>query len=702
MKGLLGILLIGGLFVAIQRLPEGENRQNPDIGLFEPYQDIGNEAGFRLLHRANLPHKAAVLFVPGHRGHANQGLPLAEYLYEVDVYVTDFNEAPTALSTALLTLEAAFIRECLLLLIEQYHGNVAIVGHSMGGVAASLALMDLNPHIQLFLALSSPIEQHPLSTSLACIPIYAQIHAYWKHSPIHYFSLSGGIRDLLIPAPLASLSELPGQMVYTSQLDGGLAADHIAVLWAPRVLSVLRNMIYEYLLGAVHVQPQALQLALFTAEVDCQLGNWPLDSRENTITEGIWRESGLYEYRGEEMEVVAIGKSVELLRKRTSGMAEICAGQMVSLGSEPISVFALRSFDLIRAYDSVFLQRINTIQANPSFLSIFFSSQTYESEYRGTKISINSVFSSRFPAKIHLSSASFLLVRCNSQYLLYPSITDTTLWLREDCTNALSLFIISEQDTLLSVTIGIDVWGAVLLRWVDLRIVLFTYGIAGTLLGDNRVVWMALVGVWVTGGLLRRLGFLMIDHIDAQYMTLGVLDLLFIGAITKLFTAIIALLCRIFIAIQSRIGNYIPSLSFSRKFVLISGFVSILFPWSTVFSLIIVSFHCNHTNQRAFLQVCCAHLLLDLPQLLAWSLYYLPPWYLFDFSLCFSLFCLHISLYSLLFSRQSDPISGYQQVAGLYISLCCYDLLYRVSTALTICEVATWLSVLYRPKVSLS
>ena len=700
MKGLLGIVLIAGLWVAIQRLPEGENRQKPDIGLFEAYQDIGNEAGFRLLRLVKMPNKAAVLFVPGHRGHANQGLPLAEYLYEVDVYVTDFNEAPTALSTALLTLEAAFIRECLLLLIEQYHGNVAIVGHSMGGVAASLALVDLHPHIQLFLALSSPLEQHPLSTSLACIPIYAQIHAYWKHSPVPYFSLSGGIRDLLIPAPLTSLSELPGQMVYTSQLDGGLAADHIAVLWAPRVLSVLRNMVYEYLLGAAHVQPQALQIALFTAEVDCQLGNWPLDSRENAAIEGIWRESGLYEYLGEETEVVAIGKSVELLSKRTSGMAEICAGQMVLLGSEPVSVFALRSFDLIRAYDSVFLQRINRIQANPSFLSIFFSSETYESEARGTKISINSVFSSRFPVKVHLSSPSFLLVRCNSQYLLYPSITDTTLWLREDCTDALSLFLLSEQDTLLSVTIAIDVWGAVLLRWVDLRIVLFTYGIAGTLLGDDRVMWLALVGVWATGGLLRRLGFLMLDHIDAQYMTLGVLDLLFIGVLTQLFTAVIAAFSRVFIAVQSRIRNYLPSLSFSRRFVLISSFVSILFPWSAVFSLIIVSFHCNHTNQRAFLQVCCVHLLLDLPQLLAWTLYYLPPWYLFDLSLCFSLFCLHISLYSLLFPCKSAPIPGYEQATGVYTALCCYDLLYRVSTALTICEVATWLSL--RPKVSLS
>ena len=112
MRSLLGVVLLGLLFVALQRLPEGESRRSPDIGLLAPYQTPTNPAGFQLLRLVKSTHTAAILFIPGHRGHANQVLPLAEQIYEVDVYVTDFNEAPSALSPALLWLEAVGKGEC--------------------------------------------------------------------------------------------------------------------------------------------------------------------------------------------------------------------------------------------------------------------------------------------------------------------------------------------------------------------------------------------------------------------------------------------------------------------------------------------------------------------------------------------------------------------------------------------------------------
>lgn len=701
MKSLLGVLLLGLLFVGIQRLPEGESRHSADTGRLEPYQTPPNPAGFHLLRLAKSTHRTAVLFIPGHRGHANQVLPLAEQINEVDVYVTDFNEAPTALSPDLLGLEAAFIRASLSLLLSQYQGQVALVAHSMGGVAASLALTDLNPAPQLFLSLSCPLEQHPLGVNTNYIHIYNRIHAYWKQKPVPFLAVSGGIGDLLVPAPLASLSELPGRLLYTSQLEGGLATDHLAVLWSPRVLFVLRNSIYEHLLGTENSPPGTAETALLAAEVQCQLGEWPEGVRENMPVSGLSVLPGLYEHVGNETEVLVIGGKLDFIRKRISGMAQICAGQRAIFGSEVVSVFKIAQFDLIRAESPIFLQEIHSIRAYPSLFFLLFTSQTYESEFRATKLDIFGVFSARFPAKIHFSAPTFLLVRCNSQYLFYPPVQEVTLWLREDCGKALNLFVFTEKDVILSISVTVDVLGVVLLRWVDLRLALCTYG-AARVLGTSYSLWAGLGVVWLAGDLLRSVGFLTFDHIHRQFLTLGVLDLVFLAAVAELIDTLIAFLARIFTVIQAKIAVYLPNLEFSRRFLLISSIISMIFPWMAVLSVVLVSFHCFISNQRALLRLCWLHLLLDFPQILAWTLYYLPPWRLFDLSLSLSLFSLHLTLSCLLSLRKADNIQGFLTATGLYLALCCYDLLYRVSAAVFVCEVGICLVVLCRPKRSLS
>ena len=244
--------------------------------------------------------------------------------------------------------------------------------------------------------------------------------------------------------------------------------------------------------------------------------------------------------------------------------------------------------------------------------------------------------------------------------------------------------------------------GGILLRWVDLRLVLCTYGAARVLLGTCQRLWTVLGVVWLAGGLLKGMGFLAYDHIHTQLLALGVLDLVFLAAVAESIAALMAFLARICRLMQGQIVVYLPAVRFSRRFVLVSSLVSVLFPWTAVLSVVLVSVHCVLPSQQALLKVCWLHLLLDFPQLLAWTLYYLPPWRLFDSSLFLSLSCLHLTLYCQLSLRKSDPSEGFVQGTGLYLALCGYDLLYRMATAVTVCEVGIWLVVLNRPKISLS
>lgn len=697
---LLAFVLIFLLYFSYSQLPPSPHRVIPDSGAFTPSPTSPNLGNFRLLQLIRAQSSSAVLFIPGHRGEPGQSLPLSLQLPTVDVYAVDFNKAPTAFSTAVLMLETKFVEECLEMMMRKYRGKVVVVGHSMGGVVAALAISHLpHPNLKLLLCLSSPLHLHPLNIDLQNISIYAQIHTFWKYSSIPFLSISGGIRDLMVPAALTTIEELPNKRLFTSQLmeNNEFAIDHLAILWSETVLKIVKNAINSYLFSETQYKiTKSNEISLGNLDFDCCLDLMPSETPQNF---DITRENtpkGLFLYTGNAVEVVVIGGNVEVLRERNSKMVDLCSGRSVWVGEKEVTVLKLMSMDLIRAYNEVIIQKVEEIHENPGFLTIFFGHKTYKTNSRALKMDLGSSFSSHYPLKLHFSSAAHLTAHCGSQDF-FSLGTDTILWFQGDCTDpGLQLFLLPVSASELTVTVTIDLLGSILLHFVDFRLMLGTWTVAAVML-DGKEGWSgAAVGVvWMCGAVLRRIGMGMVDHVHAQGLNLGVVDVLFL-CVTARFLAWLFTTSLHFFRFSGKFTS-LPLYPTCRRLILLSCFLSLFCPCISLLPLLLTSFY--PTISRRLLSLCWIHWFFDLPELISWCLFPLPATH--NLPLSCSLVFLHFTLFALFTTNSDFPVTS-THITGLYILIFTYDLLYRAKFAILLCEIYLFFAIYFQPKVSLN
>lgn len=238
-------------------LPAGKSSGDAEIDEQKEYSD----APFRLLRvepddapRSKLggepPSEPSVpvLFVHGHRGSFNQANALAvaaawrkallpEASVALRVYTIDFAGASSAFHPGLLRAQAAFIGRSIEALATLHNAcmpvptateeatiatprfrdadctraPVIVLAHSMGGVAARLALADLPadghalaPRVPLLVTLNSPLADHPFDIEAGMHGIYEQLHSHQSGSQPLLLSVHSGHRDFTVATHLTT------------------------------------------------------------------------------------------------------------------------------------------------------------------------------------------------------------------------------------------------------------------------------------------------------------------------------------------------------------------------------------------------------------------------------------------------------------------------------------------------------------------
>lgn len=108
----------------------------------------------------------------GHKGNVKQAIAMSGYLMRFkhlryDIFSVDYNEGAVGLSYELLMAEAEYLKNCMNVILKLTNRDIGLIGHSMGGIVASLALnfpdAPVN-RIYYMLALSTPFKFAPILT----------------------------------------------------------------------------------------------------------------------------------------------------------------------------------------------------------------------------------------------------------------------------------------------------------------------------------------------------------------------------------------------------------------------------------------------------------------------------------------------------------------------------------------------------------
>lgn len=170
-----------------------------------------------------------VVFVPGNGGNFAQARSLGRELAlaspSIELYALDLRGELSALDGRLLLRQVGFVEACVRSL-----NVIAVVGHSIGGVASAVAA----PAGTIVVALGAPIGHHPLA-----VDPHLDLLAH-KASRREVFSISGGSRDWQVADWMARVED-----IHTSTIDiVGVSADHQCILWCNQLIRAIAKALY--------------------------------------------------------------------------------------------------------------------------------------------------------------------------------------------------------------------------------------------------------------------------------------------------------------------------------------------------------------------------------------------------------------------------------------------------------------------------
>lgn len=209
-------------------LPEFEEVKRMDVGGVDyrmlRYRELGVNPP-----RSSGKDARKVVFVPGNGGNFAQarslGRELALASSSIELYALDLRGELSALNGRLLLRQVGFVEACVRSL-----NVVAIVGHSIGGVASAVAA----PAGTKVVALGAPIGHHPLAVD-PTLDLLSR-----KASRREVLSISGGSRDWQVADWMAWVEDM-----HTSTMDVvGMSADHQCILWCNQLIRVIAKALY--------------------------------------------------------------------------------------------------------------------------------------------------------------------------------------------------------------------------------------------------------------------------------------------------------------------------------------------------------------------------------------------------------------------------------------------------------------------------
>eukprot|EP00051_Salpingoeca_urceolata_P011316 m.140037 g.140037 ORF g.140037 m.140037 type:complete len:919 (-) comp17074_c0_seq1:167-2923(-) len=200
----------------------------------------------------------AVLFVPGNAGSYAQsrslGGRLAELGSSAQVYAADFNEEMSALSSALILRQAAFVARCVRHLSSASRAPLTLVGHSTGGLVARTLLLNnptlANNYIRVIITLATP-------HAFPVFPFDAGFRRVYRlqdgglddnnGGSVYVMSIGGGERDSLVTGAHTSTNNTPllaryGAAIKTDSVHGVWAStDHLCILWCRELVHAVAH-----------------------------------------------------------------------------------------------------------------------------------------------------------------------------------------------------------------------------------------------------------------------------------------------------------------------------------------------------------------------------------------------------------------------------------------------------------------------------
>ncbi|XP_032879615.1 GPI inositol-deacylase isoform X1 [Amblyraja radiata] len=247
------------------KLPKKLSSHYPSYGLYR-YKEKNSAETRKELKATGIP----VLFLPGNAGSYKQvrslgsvALRKAENIhnkFHFDFYSIDFNEELVALYGGSLEKQTEFVHACIKVILKSYKGqkgapsNVAIVGHSMGGIVAR-ALFTLpnfkSTLISLIITQATPHVAPVLILDSYLIDFYTTVNNHWILNEetlrnITILSMGGGFRDYQVRS---GLTIVPSLGLYNNTLNvvtsavprAWVSTDHLCIVWCKElVLATVR------------------------------------------------------------------------------------------------------------------------------------------------------------------------------------------------------------------------------------------------------------------------------------------------------------------------------------------------------------------------------------------------------------------------------------------------------------------------------
>ena len=155
---------------------------------------------------------------------------------DMNMYSIDFDEGAVALSYPLLEAEVNFTVACMQEISKRHPGQqIIILAHSFGGVVGSLALHHVpRSLIKGLVTLGTPFKSPPVNSDLRLVRAYDQMYKVLNSSQAFLISITGGIRDLVVPSGLTNLAKISDNYlhVYSTSIEGlHKEIDHVAMVW---------------------------------------------------------------------------------------------------------------------------------------------------------------------------------------------------------------------------------------------------------------------------------------------------------------------------------------------------------------------------------------------------------------------------------------------------------------------------------------
>lgn len=467
------------------------------------------------------------LFIHGHKGNVKQAISMAMHFYynnvEMTMYSIDFSEGAVAVSYDLLLAEAEFTILCIKE-IEKRHGgqSITIIGHSFGGIVAALALGKIRPGIiDGIIALGTPFESPPINSDYRMLQAYNSIYKYIGEANIFIISITGGIRDLVVPSQFTNVNELKGKNsmhIYSTSISGlHKEIDHVAMVWGKEFFEVL---------GQIVQLTKKVPSSKLISEI-----KHLVTSEFSLMVQALTNET--------EATIVKLDKSQKL--EKHIGLL---------LGEHIYYIFPGSS---IRALPSTSkTQKINVESSNFSFASLLLGVKIplKVGENLGNYINFGPQFSeSRFPLHIKVlgeGQVQAVLAKCGHEEIIKYNENDFILYFHEHCTNGPEIWMLGyDEEFEYTIEVEIDLLASLVSLTRDFRLHIFTAmfylslvnlaGKSNTSRFNKQLLWplhgIILVCLYFYGRTLRNLTVFEFEYFKAdQNINYGVLDLIYIVA----------------------------------------------------------------------------------------------------------------------------------------------------------------------------